>query len=362
VTPELVKHSFELFIMAPIGIAIVGSGIFVKEQHLPAVVNASDLLTLKAIYSRSLKSAQETAALAPSGASSLELYSDDAGVGKTYHDLLLREDIEAVIIALPIPNQPEHIEAALKAGKHVLAEKPIAADLASGKKLIDYYKSLSGPATLSIAENHRFLPSFTYAAEQAARLGKVTHFDIKSFGLMRSDNKYFHTAWRKTPAYQGGFLLDGGVHHAATARLFLRGNDSAAAQVAAFSQQAQEHLPPIDSLSAIVKTRSGASGAFQISSGTRLSAYEWQIGFEKGTVKVAGDTVTVTAENGDQTVKEFERTSGVKEEVVAWAQGMASGQQNPLQTPEEALADLEFLEKMFRSGEQGGAVQTYELQ
>ncbi|KAG9255512.1 oxidoreductase family protein [Emericellopsis atlantica] len=347
--------------MAPIGVAIVGSGIFVKEQHLPAVAQASDLLSLKAIYSRSLKSAQETAALATNGAS-LELYSNDAGVGRTYHDLLLRDDVHAVIIALPILSQPEHIEAALKAGKHVLAEKPIAADVAGGKKLIDYWKSLPGKATLSIAENHRFLPSFTYAAEQAARLGRVTHFDIKSFGLMRSDNKYFNTAWRKTPEYQGGFLLDGGVHHAATARLFLRGKDSAASQVAAYSQQAQEHLPPIDSVTAIVKTKSGASGAFQISSGTRLSAYEWQIGYEKGSVKVAGEKVTVTTENGEETVKEFERTSGVKEEVAAWAQGIASGKQNPLQTPEEALADLEFLEKMFRSGEQDGAMQKYELQ
>jgi hypothetical protein len=31
-----------------------------------------------------------------------DLYSDDSGVGKMYHDLLLRDDIDAVIIALPI--------------------------------------------------------------------------------------------------------------------------------------------------------------------------------------------------------------------------------------------------------------------
>lgn len=320
------------------------------------------MLSLKAIYSRSLKSAQDTASLVTKGATP-DLYSADSGVGKTHHDLLLREDIQAVIIALPIVSQPEYIEAALTAGKHVLAEKPIAADLAKGKKLIDYYKDVAAnkAVTLAIAENYRFFPSFTYAKDQGQQLGKVLHFSIKSFGLMAADNKYYHTSWRKTPEYQGGFLLDGGVHHAAAARLFLAGN-SAAETVQAFTHQAQEHLPPIDSVNAIIKTKSGASGTFQISSGSHMRAFEWDVGYEKGNVKVCGDKVTVTPVNGDQTVKDFEKTTAVADEVAAWAQSIADGKANPLQSPEEALADLEFLEKMFRSGEQNGAQQKYELQ
>jgi predicted dehydrogenase len=111
-----------------------------------------------------------------------------------------------------------------------------------------------------------------------------------------------------------------------------------------------------------VRTRSGASGAFQHSAGTNLKAFEWDIGYEKGTVKAAGETVTVTPAEGEPVVKEFKRTTGVAEEVLAWAAGIAEGRPNPLQSPEEALADLEFLEKMFRSGEQGGAPQKYEFQ
>jgi predicted dehydrogenase len=97
-------------------------------------VRATPQLALKAVYSRSLKSAQAVNA-------NVDLYSDDVGVGKTYHDLLLREDIQAVIIALPILSQPEFIEAALAAGKHVLSEKPIAGDLKRADSLIKYYKS-----------------------------------------------------------------------------------------------------------------------------------------------------------------------------------------------------------------------------
>lgn len=97
-------------------------------------MHATPQLALKAVYSRSLKSAQVLKA-------NVDLYSDDAGAGKTYHDLLLREDIQAVIIALPILSQPEYIEAALAAGKHVLSEKPIAGDLKRAENLIKYYKS-----------------------------------------------------------------------------------------------------------------------------------------------------------------------------------------------------------------------------
>ncbi|KAA6408676.1 MAG: glucose-fructose oxidoreductase [Lasallia pustulata] len=115
----------------PIGVAIIGRGIFAREEHLPAV-EASKELTLKAIYSRSLKSAKSLSI----DTSSVDLYSDDSGEGKSYTDLLKRPDIQAVIIALPIPNQPLYIRAALSAGKHVLSEKPVAENLKDAQDFI----------------------------------------------------------------------------------------------------------------------------------------------------------------------------------------------------------------------------------
>ena len=38
----------------------------------------------------------------------------------------------------------------------------------------------------------------------------------------------------------------------------------------------------------------------------------------------------------------------------AWAKAIRRGEQDPQQRPEEALADLEVLEAMLRSGERGG--------
>ncbi|CAM1501169.1 Fc.00g103310.m01.CDS01 [Cosmosporella sp. VM-42] len=347
--------------MATVGVAIIGGGIFAKTEHLPAVLKC-DHLSLKAIYSRSLKSAEDTAALNTKGA--IDLYSADSGAGKTYQDLLSREDIAAVIIALPIVSQPGYIEAALAAGKHVLAEKPLAKDVARGKKLIEYYTEIAkkNNSTFAIAENVRFMPAFTYAAEEARKLGKVNHFTVRVFSWMKQDAKWVGTEWRRKPEYQGGFLLDGGVHHAAATRLLLGGDSNKAESVRALTSLTHEYLAPIDTVNAIIKTKSGTSGTFQVSSGSLINAFEWDFGFENGTVKVVNDTVIVKPLDGEEVVKDFARTSGVSEEVAAWGEGIVTATPNPLQSPVEALADLELMEQMFNSGDQDGAQLKYELQ
>ena len=246
----------------------------------------------------------------------------------------------------------------------MLAEKPIAQHVAAGRKLMDFYRKVAAEkgVTLGIAENHRFQPRFVWAAEQAAGLGGVTHFSFRVMSMMSPDNKYYKTPWRLKPEYQGGFLLDGGVHHAAAARMLLAGASRPVA-THAYTALVQDFLPPIDSVTAIVRTASGATGSFQLSSGSVMRASEFAVACEKGSVQVSGDDATVRAADGTETAsKHFEHTSGVKEEVVAWAEGIASGKQHPGLKPEEALADLEFLEKMFQSGEQDGAPQHYELQ
>jgi predicted dehydrogenase len=82
-----------------IGVALIGSGIFAKEEHLPAI-QATPSLSLKAVYSRSLKSAQALA----EQLSDVELYSDDQE-GKTFSDLLKRDDVKGLVSAYALhPN------------------------------------------------------------------------------------------------------------------------------------------------------------------------------------------------------------------------------------------------------------------
>jgi predicted dehydrogenase len=173
------------------------------------------------------------------------------------------------------------------------------------------------------------------------------------------------TPWRTKPDYQGGFLLDGGVHFVAGTRLVL-GEDAKPTAVSAFTTLLQEHLPPVDTVNAIWKTKSGISGTYSNSFGTTFSGSEYTFACEKGTVTITGSKVSVT-----QREQKLEKTSekefpddgnGVKQEVAAWAQALLDGAPNPEQSPEQALADLEILEKMLKSGEAQGKVESLQLQ
>ncbi|KAK3693169.1 oxidoreductase-like protein [Podospora appendiculata] len=345
------------------GIALLGAGIFAREEHLPAI-EASPAFTLKAVYSRSQKSAEALAAAA-ANASSIDVYFDSPSVpGKSLDDLLARADVAAVIIALPILTQPAAVQKALTAGKHVLSEKPVASDLDSANQLLAWYGNLGSAAPIwAVAENFRFITSLNYAAEQVKKIGgSVTTFRLQMNSFVEPENKYFNTEWRKTPSYQGGFLLDGGVHFVAGLRLLLAAAGQKITQLAGFSALLEERLLPVDTIHAVALTQDGKSGSIGISFGTEFkSGLEVEIVTTKGAVTWNPRGVKTVTKGADgkkvEEEKAFEYDSGVKVEVVAFGQAIEAGKADPRQTPIEALRDLEILQRLLESGAGGAVVQ-----
>ena len=147
---------------------------------------------MKAIYSRSEKSA--TALAAPAH---VDAYFDSPSTpSKSLDDLLKREDIQAVVVALPILVQPDVIRKALAAGKHVLSEKPIAKDVATAQGLIDWHAQRKSDKIWSVAENFRFLEPVQFGADQVKKIGgNVTTFSMKLYGFVDESDKFFKTPW-----------------------------------------------------------------------------------------------------------------------------------------------------------------------
>lgn len=113
--------------------------------------------------------------------------------------------------------------------------------------------------------------------------------------------------------------------------------------MSAFSAQLQEHLPPVDTVDATWKTKSGVTGTFSVSFGTSFSGSEYAVACEHGSISVVKGTVTVIRD-GKEEKKDFpDEGAGVKQEVKAWAEGILAGKQDPRQSPEEALKDLELV-------------------
>ena len=127
-------------------------------------------------------------------------YDSPATSDHSLDDLLARQDIDAVIIALPICVQPIVIKKAIDAGKHVLSEKPIAKDVETAARLIKWYKHQKREAIWSVGENFRFFDPITFAAEQIEKLGgELLTFSVDLYGYIDEHDEYFRTAWSVLP-------------------------------------------------------------------------------------------------------------------------------------------------------------------
>lgn len=157
---------------------------------------------------------------------------------------------------------------------------------------------------------------------------------------------------RKVPGYQGGFLLDGGVHFVAGLRLLLGAAGEEVSQVASFASLLVERLGPVDTVHAVATTKSGASGTITITFGTEhKSGLEIEVVTTNGTVTWNPEEVVVSKKS-----QKFQYSSGVKAEVAVFAKSLESKTPDPLQTPEEAFADLQFLEALLESKGQVKAI------
>ncbi|CAK7229761.1 hypothetical protein SCUCBS95973_007337 [Sporothrix curviconia] len=339
-------------------VALLGAGIFAKEEHLPAI-EATEGLTLGAVYSRSQASAE---ALAAAAANSPDVYFDSpATAGRGLDDLLARADIAAVVVAIPILAQPAVITKALAAGKHVLSEKPIAKDVATAKQLIQTRPD-NGKLVWGVAENFRFLEVIDYAAARVREIGgTVTTFNMHLFTLIGDDDKFFNTEWRKVPAYQGGFLLDGGVHFIAGLRHLLAATPEKheLQRVSAATALLQPKLAPVDTVNAVLTTNHKAVGTFCVSFGmAHKGGFQIEVVTSNGCVTMTPADVTSKWVDKDgekkEDKKDFSFSSGVKPELAAFAASLAAGKVDSRQSPEEALQDLTVLEAMLTSADKGG--------
>lgn len=141
---------------------ILGCAEIARRRMLPAMA-AHPHLTLAAVASRNLATATETAA--PYGCRPVSGYAD----------LLADDSVHAVYIPLPTALHAQWVEAALRAGKHVLAEKPLTTDPARTRALF----ALARACGLALMENVMFVHHGQHAAVRrlAAEIGPLRGFD-----------------------------------------------------------------------------------------------------------------------------------------------------------------------------------------
>lgn len=323
----------------PIRIAIIGAGLFARDAHIPAILACGDRYHIVAIYSRTLANAAARAAEIPYPVE----VTDDLPT------LLARPDIEAVDVVLPIHVMTPILAMALASGKHVISEKPVAPDVATGRKLIEGY---AGQKVWMVAENWRYEDSFIQAAQLIAQ-GAIGKPMLASWSIHSPISaKYHATEWRRSGAFPGGFLLDGGVHHVAAWRLVL----GEITRVSAFTALMHQDFLPADTITANLQFASGVICSYSVIYG---SSVFWTSGLtvngENGYLSVWRDAITVQVNGGEKQVIKSNNMRTVDTEFEAFAEAVRGGAEVRA-TPIEGLRDVAVVEAMLRSAETGQSI------
>jgi UDP-N-acetylglucosamine 3-dehydrogenase len=142
-------------------IAIIGCGAVAEKMHWPEYTRSQDAEIVACVDIIEEK-AQHLAELV-GGA---EAYSD-------YHDVLVRDEVQAVDICLPNYLHAPVTIAAAGAGKHILCEKPMSISMADAQAMIDAAESAG--VTLMVRQSTRFAPPYSRVKEvvDSGVLGKI---------------------------------------------------------------------------------------------------------------------------------------------------------------------------------------------
>lgn len=274
----------------PLGFGIIGTGAIarVHAQCLKQLSNA----TLVAMSSSSAERAKDAE------------HTFKVPVYANYHELIQRNDIDAVIICTQSGAHLEPSLEAAKAGLHIFCEKPLEISLTRADKMIA--SCHKGNVKLSCVFQNRFSPDYVEAKEavQKGWLGKLLMGNA-SINWYRSPAYYADSPWRGTLAGDGGAaLINQGIH---TIDLLL----DVMGDVKSVFGKTKTNVHSIegeDTASALVSFKNGALG--NITAGTSLYpgyAERLEIFGKRGSILLEAGKITAWNIQGHERPKRQEK-------------------------------------------------------
>ncbi len=257
-------------------IGIIGCG-KVAHLHAKALMNLS-LTDLVAVWSRSKSSADTFA----------EKYNVHSNEDIT--EMIQTHRLEMVIICTPHPYHLQPAVSALKAGAHVLIEKPMASSLEDCDIMLKTAKETNKKIGV-ISQRRWYLPVQRIKKTiDANKIGKPVLGIINMFGWR--DRAYYESDdWRGTWQHEGGGVLINQAPHLLDILLWFMGEIS---EVVAFWDNLNHPYIEVDDTAlAIIKFKNGALGNIVVSNSQKPGLY--------GKVHVHGEngsTVGVQTDGG----------------------------------------------------------------
>lgn len=342
---------------SPLKAAIVGTGIFATDTHLPTIQKISDIKPNVA-YNRTKSKA--------------EAFAEKAGIPKenvldTLEDVFKSNQVDFVDALLPVQYNLDAIKLAVEYNKPICFEKPIAANLTQAKEIVKLCKESNLP--IMVLENWAYMTSIkTLKEEIIPKIGEVVSFTYHATGPYDDTSKYLQTSWRMNPEHVGGYLSDGGVHQLALLTEVLGPVDTISAQ----TRQLRKTSGDDDILYSTMKLKSGVIGSFTYGStfgatdkstyfkifGTAGSVtYDWSPALGKPTITYqTGETVKTS---GEKTTFQVDANDTIKAEFENFAEALKANDKSLIvSTPEKAFHHFAIIVAAIESSRDNGSLVT----
>ncbi len=269
-------------------------------------------------------------------------------------------DVDAVVIVTPTITHAPLIDAALRAGKAVWSEKPIAQELGETARIVDLWRETGIPLQLGFMR--RFDPGYVRAKEliAAGELGRIEQFRAYSRDTFPPSVEYLLGC--------GGSFLDMAVHDLDLARFLVGEVEEVHAWASTLFDERFSQADDWDTSVAMLKFRDGALGVVETA---RHSTWGYDIRTE-----VAGAVGKVVVDGGQKTPATHLRTFGwegdlyenfpdrfalaFRRELEAFFEALGAGR-TPTPGPEDALETLRLAIACTRSWREERVVRLDEI-
>ena len=226
-----------------------------------------------------------------------------ANIYSTHAEMLsVEKSLDALIIATPPLYHADAVLAGLKAGLHVLCEKPLTLDPSAFENIRS--ESESRRLCVYSVNNWAYSPQWMRLLEVASsgRLGAIRHAEIRVLRTKPSVSA-LPVDWRKDPAVSGGgIMVDHGWHNLYLLRRLL-GPETRLVSAVLSSGGA------IDEAATALLCAPGATGTMHLSWKAGERSNSAFIAGNRGTAELRDDLLLIKTEGGTESIRFPEKLS-----------------------------------------------------
>ncbi|CAK9784157.1 NAD-binding protein [Cutaneotrichosporon oleaginosum] len=186
--------------MAPLRVAILGTGLSLQAFHYPLITALPEQYVLHSVMERSGRGKAQ------------EICGGDIKVVKTIEEVVGDAEVDVVVVSTPNNTHYPFAKAALENGKHVMVEKPVTPTVAEAEELAALAKSKN--LVFCVYQNRRWDADFLTLRKvlDEGTLGPIHEFHSRfdRYRPLPADHK--PSGWKETPGEHNEAIYNLGSH------------------------------------------------------------------------------------------------------------------------------------------------------